>query len=74
MSFSYQCTEEQMRKLDILEAHLHVLQSLAVCIDSKYPLDMYPDRLAMMLYSMSNDLTDTLASIKANDSQKQGVI
>jgi hypothetical protein len=74
MTLFYQCTEQQMRKLDILDAHLHVLQSLAMCIDAKYPLDFNPEKLATTLISLSNDLADTLASIKSNGLQKQGAI
>lgn len=71
MTLFYQCTEEQMRRLDFLDAHLHVLMSLAVCIDAKYPLDISPEKLSTMLSTLSNDLTDTLASIKSNDCQAQ---
>ena len=74
MTLFYQCTEQQMRKLDILDAHLHVLQSLAMCIDAKYPLDFNPEKLATMLSTLSNDLTNTLASIQENGLQKQGAI
>ena len=74
MTLFYQCTEQQMRKLDILDAHLHVLQSLAMCIDAKYPLDFNPEKLATMLCSLSNDLANTLASIKEKGIQKQGAI
>ncbi len=77
MTLFYQCTEQQMRKLDILDAHLHdlhVLQSLAMCIDAKYPLDFNPEKLATTLISLSNDLADTLESIKEKGIQKQGAI
>ena len=74
MTLFYQCTEQQMRKLDILDAHLHVLQSLAMCIDAKYPLDFNPEKLATTLISLSNDLANTLASIKEKGIQKQGAI
>jgi hypothetical protein len=74
MTLFYQCTEQQMRKLEILDAHLHVLDSLAMCIDAKYPLDFNPEKLSTMLCSLSNDLADTLASIKSNGLQKQGAI
>ena len=74
MMLFYQCTEQQMRKLDILDAHLHVLQSLAMCIDAKYPLDFNPEKLATTLISLSNDLADTLESIKEKGIQKQGAI
>ena len=74
MTLFYQCTEQQMRKLDILDAHLHVLQSLAMCIDAKYPLDFNPEKLSTMLCSLSNDLANTLASIKEKGIQKQGAI
>ena len=74
MTLFYQCTEQQMRKLDILDAHLHVLQSLAMCIDAKYPLDFNPEKLSMMLNTLSNDLAYTLESIKENGLQKQGAI
>ena len=74
MTLFYQCTEQQMRKLEILDAHLHVLDSLAMCIDAKYPLDFNPEKLATMLISLSNDLANTLASIKEKGIQKQGAI
>ena len=74
MTLFYQCTEQQMRKLEILDAHLHVLDSLAMCIDAKYPLDFNPEKLATTLISLSNDLADTLASIKEKGIQKQGAI
>lgn len=77
MTLFYQCTEQQMRKLDILDAHLHdlhVLQSLAMCIDAKHPLDFNPEKLSTMLSTLSNDLTNTLASIQENGLQKQGAI
>ena len=74
MTLFYQCTEQQMRKLEILDAHLHVLQSLAMCIDAKYPLDFNPEKLATTLISLSNDLADTLESIKEKGIQKQGAI
>ena len=77
MTLFYQCTEQQMHKLDILDAHLHdlhVLQSLAMCIDAKYPLDFNPEKLATTLISLSNDLADTLESIKEKGIQKQGAI
>ncbi len=72
MTLFYQCTEQQMRKLDILDAHLHVLQSLAMCIDAKYPLDFNPEKLATTLISLSNDLADTLESIKENGLKNRG--
>ncbi len=73
MSLNYLCPEKEMRRLDILDAHLHVLQSLAICIDPQYPLDISPEKLATMLYTLSNEFTDTLSSIKAyTDSQKKG--
>ena len=74
MTLFYQCTEQQMRKLEILDAHLHVLDSLAMCIDAKYPLDFNPEKLATTLISLSNDLADTLESIKEKGIQKQGAI
>ena len=74
MTLFYQCTEQQMRKLEILDAHLHVLESLAMCIDAKYPLDFNPEKLATTLISLSNDLADTLESIKEKGIQKQGAI
>ncbi|MBH1970831.1 hypothetical protein FK216_06045 [Moraxellaceae bacterium AER2_44_116] len=74
MTLFYQCTEQQMRKLEILDAHLHVLQSLAMCIDAKHPLDFNPEKLSTMLSTLSNDLTNTLASIQENGLQKQGAI
>ena len=74
MTLFYQCTEQQMRKLDILDAHLHVLDSLAMCIDAKYPLDFNPEKLATMLSTLSNDLTNTLSSIQEKGIQKQGAI
>lgn len=74
MTLFYQCTEQQMRKLEILDAHLHVLDSLAMCIDAKYPLDFNPEKLSTMLCSLSNDLANTLASIKEKGIQKQGAI
>jgi hypothetical protein len=74
MTLFYQCTEQQMRKLEILDAHLHVLDSLAMCIDAKYSLDFNPEKLSTMLCSLSNDLANTLASIKEKGIQKQGAI
>ena len=74
MTLFYQCTEQQMRKLEILDAHLHVLDSLAMCIDAKYPLDFNPEKLSTMLSTLSNDLANTLESIKENGLQKQGAI
>lgn len=72
--FNYLCPEKEMRRLDILDAHLHVLQSLAICIDPQYPLDISPEKLATMLYTLSNEFADTLASIKAfSEQQNQGV-
>ena len=74
MTLFYQCTEQQMRKLEVLDAHLHVLDSLAMCIDAKYPLDFNPEKLSTMLSTLSNDLANTLESIKENGLQKQGAI
>jgi len=72
-NLDYLCTEEDMRRLDVLDAHLHVLQSLATCIDPKYHLHIEPEKLATLLYTLSNNFTNTLASIKAyTDSQKKG--
>lgn len=66
MSLNYICTEEQMRKLDVLDAHLHVLSALSSGVTRKdYPLDLSAEKLATLLYTLSNDLTDTLDSIKA---------
>lgn len=60
------CTEEQMRQLNIIDAHLHVLSALSGAITrNDYPLDLSADKLAILLYTLSNDLTDTIASIKA---------
>lgn len=71
--FIYFCSEEDMRRLDVLDAHLHVLQSLATCIEPKYHLHIEPEKLATLLYTLSNNFTNTLASIKAyTDSQKKG--
>ncbi|HMU87559.1 MAG TPA: hypothetical protein PKL69_13830 [Agitococcus sp.] len=59
------CTEEQMRKLDVLDAHLHVLSALSSAITrNDYPLDLSADKLATLLYTLSNDLTEALSNIK----------
>lgn len=51
------CTEEQMRQLNIIDAHLHVLSALSGAITRKdYPLDLSADKLAILLYTLSNDL------------------
>ena len=60
------CSEENMRKLDVLDAHLHVLSALSGGVTRQdYPLDLSADKLATLLFSLSNELSDTLASIKA---------
>ncbi|HQV23894.1 MAG: hypothetical protein H6996_05295 [Moraxellaceae bacterium] len=60
------CSEEHMRKLDVLDAHLHVLSALSGGVTRQdYPLDLSADKLATLLFSLSNELSDTLASIKA---------
>ena len=69
MSFYYQCTEEQILKLEILDAHLHVLQSLASATKDEYSLDLDNRKLSLMLWSVSNELSSTLDGIKAKDSQ-----
>lgn len=65
-NLDYLCTEEDMRRLDVLDAHLHVLSALSGGVTRKdYPLDLSAEKLATLLYTLSNDLTDTIASIKA---------
>ncbi len=69
MSFYYQCTEEQLLKLEILDGHLHVLQSLATATQDKYELDFDNRKLSLMLWSISNELSNTIDGIKSNDNK-----
>lgn len=59
------CTEEQMRQLNIIDAHLHVLSALSgeiTCKDSALRLDAH--KLATVLSILSDDLTEALNNIK----------
>ncbi len=63
-----------MLKLEILDAHLHVLQSLATATKDVYSLDLDNRKLSLMLWSLNNELSSTLENIrennrKTNDSQ-----